>query len=98
MDAIISLTQWERQINVFSGTENCANDKHHDIYSLGIPEYRATSGKILIENSLLKICNELVNCTISKGNDDVHCCNCIRMSKFDFQHWNQSNFVPLVYT
>lgn len=75
MDAIISLTQWERQINVFSGTENWANDKHHDIYSLGIPEYRATSGKILIENSLLKIGSELVNYTISKGNDDVHCCN-----------------------
>lgn len=83
---------------MFSGTENWANDKHHDIYSLGIPEYRATSGKILIENSLLKIGSELVNYTISKGNDDVHCCNCIRMSKFDFQLWNQSNFVPLVYT
>lgn len=98
MDAIISLTQCERQINVFQGTENWANDKQHDIYSLGIPKYRATSGKILIENSLLKICSELVNCTISKGNDDVHCYNCIRISQFDFQYWNQSNFVPLGYT
>lgn len=62
---------------MFSGTENWANDKHHDIYSLGIPEYRATSGKILIENSLLKIGSELVNCTILKGNDDVECRNLI---------------------
>lgn len=60
MDAIIFLTQCKRQINVLPGTENWANDKQHDIYSLGIPKYRATSGKILIENSLLKICSELV--------------------------------------
>lgn len=94
MDAIIFLTQCERQINVLPGTENWANDKQHDIYSLGIPKYRATSGKILIENSLLKICSEFVNCIC----DDVHCYNCIRISQFDFQYWNQGNFVPLGYT
>lgn len=65
---------------MFLGIENWANDKYYDIYSLGIFEYRVISGKILIENLLLKICNEFVNCTISKGNDDVY----IRMSKFDF--------------
>lgn len=84
MDAIIFLTQCERQINVLPGTENWANNKQHDIYSLGIPKYRATSGKILIENSL-RTC------------DDVHCYNCIRISQFDFQYWNQGNFVPLDY-
>lgn len=69
---------------MFLGIENWVNDKYYDIYSLGIFEYRVISGKILIENLLLKICNEFVNCMILKGNDDVYCCNCIRVSKFDF--------------
>lgn len=69
---------------MFLGIENWANDKYYDIYSLGIFEYRVISGKILIENLLLKIGSEFVNCMILKGNDDVYCCNCIRMSKFDF--------------